>query len=215
MSDIVSPAVHSERMRKPVVRTTEAAEAEALLARGGSLLRYSYEMALDLRIEELPEARPVPRGLTLAAIDRPAAELAAAAETAFPPDHADSAIWAEMNRVSYWEELLSGRVTGPILPRCSRLLVRPQGTVVGAVMVTLMEASDWWSGGPWIPEMFVVPRWQGKGLGGLLLSFVINRCAASGHPRIGLTVSDTNPAKGFYQRFGFRPFLTRWAVEAP
>jgi GNAT superfamily N-acetyltransferase len=151
--------------------------------------------------------------LKMTGIDRSAAEIAAAAESATPPSHVDFSIWVGLDRVGYWKELLRGEVAGPVCIEPSRLLIEPSGSIVGALIVTLMEPSDWWSGGPWIPEMFVIPGWQGRGLGRLLLTFAINACARAGHRYLGLTVSAANPAKRLYDRFGFKAFLTRWAVE--
>lgn len=199
----------------PVIRTTDADEAARLLARGGMLLRHSHDMVLDLSRDITFRSSPPPHGLRMTPVDRQAAEIAAAAELATPPSHPDFPIWAELDRLAYWEELLRGEVTGPVSWDFSRLLVQLSGPLVGAVIVTLMEPSDWWSGGPWIPEIFVAPSWQERGLGRLLLRVAANACAAAGHPSLGLTVSDANPAKRFFERFGFRSFLTRWAIDVP
>ena len=149
----------------------------------------------------------------MAPVESTAAELAAAAATATPTEHVDHHLWQNMDRPSYWKELLGGQVTGPVLPEPSRILLKPRRGLIGAVVVTLWQGLDWWSGGPWIAEMFVVPAFQGQGLGSALLTRAVEACAKAGYERMGLTVSDRNPAKRLYERRGFRVLLTRWVIE--
>lgn len=196
-----------------VLRTTSSKEAENLIDSGARLLRQSHEMILDLAQNSWPPSVPVTDQLRLEDIRRPPAEIAAAAGVATPAGHPDRETWATVDRASYWAQVLSGRVTGPILTEASGLVVDSSGRVVAALAVTAMAPSDWWPGGPWLTEMFVVPALQNRGLGRRLLAHAASACARAGHGLLGLTVTDGNAAERLYQRFGFKRFRTVWAVE--
>jgi GNAT superfamily N-acetyltransferase len=198
----------------PVVRTAEEAEAARLIKAGGRLLRVSREMVLDLTTVRPSPPVPIPEGLSMVAIDRPPAEVAQAAARATPPGHVDHEIWKGFDRPAYWRQLLAGEVSGPLVPAASGLLVDSDGSIGAAVVVTILgPLPDWWSGGPWIPEIFVVPSLQGRGIGTHLLAFAARTCRESGRERLGLTVTDANPAKRLYERFGFRLVRTHWTVS--
>lgn len=79
--------------------------------------------------------------------------------------------------------------------------------------MTAMAGSDWWPGGPWVTEMFVVPTLQNRGLGRRLLAHAAAACAGAGYKRLGLTVTDGNAAERLYRRVGFKRFRTVWAIE--
>ena len=102
---------------------------------------------------------------------------------------------------------------GSVLVVPSRLVRDAGASIVAAVVVASMPASDWWNGDPWIPEIFVVPQLQGRGLGGVLLAHAMHACADAGHQRLGLTVTDGNPAQRLYERYGFRVFRSTWVIE--
>lgn len=161
-------------------------------------------MALELL--PAPGLAWIPRpDLELVALDGAplAAELAAASARSTPPEHVDHGAWAgPENRLAYWGKLLAGEVCGPVLPQ-SELLVEPEGGIAGAVILTRLDPTTWWSGGAWVAETFVVPGRQGLGLGRQLLAHSIAACAAAGLPRVGLTVTDLNPAERLYERLGF------------
>jgi GNAT superfamily N-acetyltransferase len=197
-----------------VARVTDEAEASRLLAAGGRLLRHSHEMVLDLGGASPPEPSALPAGLSLVPLERPAAEIAAAAATATPPGHVDHSTWSLVDRAAYWTRLMAGDVTGPVLAEPSGLVVGPGRGIVAGLVVTLLESrSEWWPGGPWIPELFVVPALQGRGVGGLLLARAARSCRDAGHRLVGLTVTEGNRARRLYERFGFREARTHWTIE--
>ena len=199
-----------------VVRTHDGAEAARLLAAGGRLRRLALDMAVDLEATQIPEARGLTTGFRLEGLDSDIDGIALAAADAVPPDHVDFGIWSGVDRFEYWRQLLAGEgPCGSVLPAASRLLRDQNGAIVGALVVTGMPASEWWSGDPWIPEVFVVSGHQGQGLGGLLVWHAVRACIDGGSPRLGLTVSDGNPARHLYERFGFQPFRTTWLIERP
>jgi GNAT superfamily N-acetyltransferase len=69
-----------------------------------------------------------------------------------------------------------------------------------------------------VAELFVVPAHQGRGLGrALLLRALLLRAIdwshAAGDARIGLTVTDGNPAERLYVSAGFRCRRTLFVLE--
>jgi GNAT superfamily N-acetyltransferase len=124
-------------------------------------------------------------------------------------------VWSGVDRVQYWEELLAGEgPCGSVLGAPSRLARGADGSIVGAVVVAAMPASDSWTGDPWIPEVFVVPESQGRGLGGALLAHAMQACADAGYKRLGLTATRGNPAQRLYERCGFRTIRSTWFCGA-
>jgi GNAT superfamily N-acetyltransferase len=172
-------------------------------------------MVVNIKGARLPAPHAAPTGLLIEALECDVADIAAAAAAATTRDHVDFAIWAGVDRAEYWRLLLNGEgPCGSILPAASRLARRDGGNIVGAAVVTEMKATDWWAAGdPWLPEIFVVPDFQGRGLGAVLLGHALRSCAQAGYERFGLTVSESNPARHLYDRFGFQPFRATWFIE--
>jgi len=142
--------------------------------------------------------------------------IAAAAASAVPLGHVDFGLWSGVDRFEYWRQLLAGEgPCGPVLGEASRVVRDQGGAILGALVVTDMPASGWWAGDAWIPELFVVSGHQGQGLGGLLVGHAVQACVDAGHRRLGLTVSEGNPARHLYERFGFQPFRATWLIERP
>jgi mycothiol synthase len=200
-----------------LVRTQDPMEAERLLRGGHRLRRLAHDMSADLPEPEAPAgAASTPAGFHLVGMDaRTPSQIALAAASATPPDHVDHAVWSAVNREEYWARLLDGDgPCGPVEPGASRLLVGPAAAIAGAIAVTAMAPSAWWRGGAWIPEIFVLPDFQNRGLGRLLLGHAMGAARTSGHPRMGLTVSEGNPARRLYERQGFRVFRSTWFIEA-
>ncbi|HVC42170.1 MAG TPA: GNAT family N-acetyltransferase [Candidatus Saccharimonadales bacterium] len=197
-----------------MARTHDSAEAAELLASGGRLRRLAHDMVIDLEAATIPRTAPMPRGMRVETLDGDEASLAIAAAGALTPTHVDFAIWAGVDRAEYWGRLLAGGgPCGPVLPAASRLIRDMDGAIAGAAIVTAMNATDWWTGDPWVPEIFVVSMYQGRGVGGLLLEHALDACARAGDKHLGLTVSQGNPARRLYERFGFQPFRSTWLIE--
>jgi len=173
-------------------------------------------MAVDLKAAQTPETRGLPAGFRLQRLDSDIDGIALAAAGAVPPGHVDFGIWSGVDRFEYWRQLLAGEgPCGSVLPEASCLVRDQDGAILGALVVTDMPASEWWPGDPWIPEVFVVSGHQGQGLGGLLVGHAVRACVDGDDRRLGLTVSDGNPARHLYERFGFQPFRTTWLIERP
>ena len=178
--------------------------------------RLAYDMAAELKAVQAPETRELPAGVRLARLDSDIDGIALAAAAAVPPGHVDFGIWSGVDRFEYWKQLLAGEgPCGSVLPAASCLVHDQDHAIIGALVVTDMPTSEWWAGDPWIPEVFVVARHQRQGLGGLMLGHAVDACADAGNARLGLTVSDRNPARHLYERIGFQPFRTTWLIERP
>ncbi len=197
-----------------VARTHDGAEAARLLAGGGRLRRLAHDMAADLRATRIAAPHATPPGLVLGPLDADPTSIADAAAAATMPGHVDHGIWLRVDRGEYWRRLLDGDgPCGPVLPAASRLAIDADGAVAGVVVVTEMPATTWWDGDPWIPEIFVVSSFQGRGIGGRLLEHAVGSCARAGSERLGLTVSEGNPARHLYERFGFEAFRSTWLID--
>jgi mycothiol synthase len=199
-----------------VVRTHDEAEAARLLAAGGRQRRFARDMAVDLIAARSPAMGSLPIGTRLETLDSEMDGIAAAAAAAVLPGHVDFGIWSGVDRFEYWRQLLAGEgPCGPVLAEASRVVRDQRGAIVGALVVTDMPASEWWAGDPWIPEVFVVSGHQGQGLGGFLVEHAVRACVDGRRRRLGLTVSEGNPARHLYERFGFQPFRATWLIERP
>jgi mycothiol synthase len=171
-------------------------------------------MAADLRTTGVAAPHAPPSGLVLGPLDADPTNIADAAAAATMPGHVDYGIWLGVDRGEYWRQLLDGHgPCGPVLAAASRLVLDADGAIAGVVVVTKMPLTAWWAGDPWIPEIFVVSSFQGRGLGGLLLEHAVGSCARAGSERLGLTVSEGNPARRLYERFGFEAFRTTWLID--
>ncbi|WP_081686686.1 GNAT family N-acetyltransferase [Chitinilyticum litopenaei] len=64
---------------------------------------------------------------------------------------------------------------------------------------------DWWSGDEcFIDECFIVPQWQGNGLGRWLIEAVSAELMAEGISLLSLLTIRQLPAAGFYRHLGFQ-----------
>ena len=179
-------------------------------------MRHGHDMVL-----ELESVRPgpdwdrldVPNGLRLAGLTEAAPRLGAAMFAAYQPGHPDAPASAEEAERRAREVMAGG--PGPVLePPSVALVDTSDEAVVGAVVVSRLGPARWgWGGGPWVAELFVVPGHQGRGLGRALLRRTIAWSHAAGEPRIGLTVTDGNPAELLYASAGFRRRRTLFVLE--
>jgi GNAT superfamily N-acetyltransferase len=194
--------------------TTSPDEAAALRAAGARLVRHGHDMVLDLPAGSAEP--PLPDGLTLRSGVAPVPAMVRARLAAYPPGHPDagpSGRPAEEHERDL-VELLTGRAAGLVLEDASAVAADAAGAVVGAVIVTRIQPEAWgWPGGPWVADVLVVPAWQGRGLGRAMLRRAIARCTAAGEARIGLTVTDGNPAERLYRELGFQRRRTLYVLD--
>ena len=83
----------------------------------------------------------------------------------------------------------------------------PTGKVVGTGTAWF---NDHFAGAPWgrVHWMAVLPAYQGRGLGKVLMSVICRRLRELGHQRAYLTTSTARvPAVGLYLKFGFEPLI--------
>ena len=185
----------------------------ALVAAGGRPCRHAHALSRDLVADPAPRAwlePPVPPGIELTPVDRPAIDLAPAAHAAYPPDHPDFAEIPEPDAPEHeLDDILAGRVRGPLLP-CSGLAVAADGSVVGAILVNGADGEPPF-GGPWVTQLFRHP--DARGVGAPLLRRAPALATRDGLPAVGLAVTHDNPAMALYLAHGFRDKLNTLSVE--
>lgn len=187
------------RRRLPGVRlsTQDEPTAELLTDGGLPLVRVATDMLRDL--DDLPDRREV--AVSPARYDE--ALLPLLRETSENVDTHVRAVRA----------LFDQGLPAPLLPSASgRALV--DGDVAGHV---LTGGPAPWSPEPtaWVFDLAVRAAQQGRGLGAALLMHALHGAREVGVVRIGLTVTDGNPARRLYQAAGFRPHLRSWSVAVP
>ncbi|HYW25922.1 MAG TPA: GNAT family N-acetyltransferase [Terriglobales bacterium] len=194
--------------------TTSPEEAAALQEAGARLVRHAHDMVLALPARG---AQPrIPDGITLRTGIAPVPAMVRVRLLAYPPGHPDAGFSGRSaaDHEQDLTELLSGRLVGSVLEDASAVTTDAAGAVAGAVVVTRIGPEPWgWAGGPWVADVMVVPAWQGRGLGRALLLHAITRCSAAGEARIGLTVTDGNPAERLYAALGFQRRRTLYVLE--
>ncbi|WP_431968023.1 GNAT family N-acetyltransferase [Actinacidiphila sp. bgisy160] len=185
---------------------------EQLVRHGARVLRHAHGMERDLVADPPPRewaSVPLPDGLRVVPCDRAAHELFPAWRAAFSPGHPDHHQGSDEEALdAQLAPLLSGAVLGPVLA-CSTLAVDGAGHVVAGVVVTDRD------GRPWVATVFRQPESRYAGLGSRLLRRMLADAAAGGLARIGLAVSDANPARGLYEQLGFAVTDTSLTVLVP
>jgi len=184
-----------------------------LVAAGGRARRHGHVMSRDLLRDPAPPVwrePPLPAGMRLTPVDRPAFDLAPACLAAYPRTHPDfDHIPAPERPELELEEIISGRLMGPLLG-CSGLAVGEGGAVLGAVLVNGTSGQPP-TGGPWIAQLFRHPA--ARGTGGPLLRRALALATLDGLPAIGLAVTHGNPARALYAAHGFAEVLESLTVE--
>jgi hypothetical protein len=161
-----------------------------LVAAGGRPKRHGHTLSRDLARDPAPPdwlEPPVPAGMRLTPVDRPALDLAPACLAAYPREHPDfDHIPTPETPEVELEEIISGRMMGPLLP-CSGLAVGEDGAVLGAVLVNATDGEPP-TGGPWISQFFRHP--DARGIGAPLLRRALALATRDGLPALGGPRSD-------------------------
>jgi len=89
-------------------------------------------------------------------------------------------------------------------PKFAALIAERGGQPVGFALYTFNYSV--WTGarGIFVEDIWVVPGARRGGVARALMRALAKECAANGWRRIDLNVLDWNPARGFYERLGFR-----------
>ena len=94
-------------------------------------------------------------------------------------------------------------------PKFAALIAERGGAPVGFALYTF-NYSVWTAArGIFIEDIWVVPEERRGGVARALMAALAGECAAKGFKRIDLNVLDWNPARGFYERLGFR-WIRNW-----
>ncbi|WP_422003111.1 GNAT family N-acetyltransferase [Reyranella sp.] len=94
-------------------------------------------------------------------------------------------------------------------PQFAALIAERDGNPVGFLLYTF-NYSVWTAArGVFVEDIWVVPAERRGGAARALMQALARECVAKGYKRIDLNVLDWNPARGFYERLGFR-WIRTW-----
>ena len=94
-------------------------------------------------------------------------------------------------------------------PQFAALIAERDGRPVGMALYTF-NYSVWTAArGIFIEDIWVVPEARRGGVARALMRALARECLDKGYRRIDLNVLDWNPARGFYERLGFR-WIRTW-----
>jgi GNAT superfamily N-acetyltransferase len=191
------------------VVTDDDALVAALVKLGGTIQRrgHDYEYDVSKAPDEWAET-PAPQGFALSN-DLDAAGLVEAHALANPPGHPDHE--ADLDHLDDLRSMIDGKVLGPCVREATWQAADADGPC-GAVIVVDREGAIRRG---WVVEVFVHPKHQGRGLGRVLLQRAVAGTRAAGIPRLGLVVSDGNPARKAYDALGFTHLRSGTNVDLP
>jgi len=188
--------------------TEDDALVDVLVADGGTIQRRGHDYEYDLRAVPSGWAEtPAPQGFQLSCDLDPEA-LAEAHTLANPPGHPDHE--PSLDHVEDLRAMVAGKVIGANVPTATWQISSDEDGPCGAVLV-----SDRRHPLCWVLDVFVHPRHQGRGLGGVLLRRSVAGAAEAGYETLGLVVSDGNPARRAYDAVGFRHLRSGTNVDLP
>lgn len=94
-------------------------------------------------------------------------------------------------------------------PQFAALIAERGAKPVGFILYTF-NYSVWTAArGIFIEDIWVVPEERRGGVARALMQGLARECVAKGYKRIDLNVLDWNPARGFYERLGYR-WIRNW-----
>ena len=94
-------------------------------------------------------------------------------------------------------------------PQFAALIAERAGKPVGLALYTF-NYSVWTAArGIFVEDIWVVPEERRGGVARALMVALAEECAIKGYKRIDLNVLDWNPARGFYEKIGFR-WIKNW-----
>jgi GNAT superfamily N-acetyltransferase len=179
----------------------------ALIAGGGTKVRHGHLFSYDFRAKSPPRTWDTPAGIRLTDVDRPVADLLAAHEAAYPPDHPDHEFFPGDDAVEL-EAVIAGKRYGPLLAG-SGLAVAEDGAVVGGILLGTLEGGDPPAYGPWVLDIFRAPGHRGVGR-----ALLARALALATVDTLGLIVTHGNDsARSLYEALGFTLVSTALVVQ--
>lgn len=191
------------------VVTDDDGLVDALVAGGGRIQRRGHDYEYDVSTAPAEWAEtPAPQGFHLSN-DLDAAGLVEAHTLANPPGHPDHE--SDLDHLDDLQSMIDGKVLGPRVPEATWQVADADGPC-GAVIVVDRRGEERRG---WVVEVFVHPKHQGRGLGRVLLQRAVAGTHRAGLPKLGLVVSDGNPARYAYDALGFRHLRSGTNVDIP
>lgn len=163
--------------------------------------RYYMEMRLSDRESR---ATPLPVGICIAPWDLSHAALCAEIVLRSYSHETDSLICEDYCSLpgceSYLHSLVENPGCGIFLDRASFMALGPQGAPCGLIIGSKISSTS-----AMIPQISILPEYQGKGLGNALIRRSLEEFARMGFPFVTLAVTQDNQrALEWYQRLGFK-----------
>jgi GNAT superfamily N-acetyltransferase len=195
----------------------DSALGAQLQARGARIVRRADELTYNLDAHPVPAAWARPAlapGLSIAALDQPAEELANIWSSAYPQDHVDYDPRAQGPAgIDFLGRILRGDVLGPLLPYSGSVTTRDGGTVAACIITDRPGVPP--HGGVWVTELFRDPDPEYAGTGRALLQRALALAGADGRAAVGLVVSVGNPASELYLDLGFDLVMSSVSLILP
>lgn len=205
------------------VMTDDVALASAFVVAGANLVIGRTYLAYDLDAAPPPlewAGPALPDGIRIVGPhDAGVAALEALEAVAYPPGHVDYDEVVAARRDGDMATLLDGRMIGPLLEDGSAVAVEESsGRAVAAVLACNWDgagADTPWTGGPYVADVFRHPDLRGSGIGKALLQRTLVVCSLDGATRVGMAVTEGNPAALLYEAIGFRPIGRKRVLDLP
>ncbi len=189
-------------------------------------MRHAHVLTRDLVCDPAPEAWATPSlapAIRVVPLDGARVEeLDELWSSAFPPGHVDRPSGSAEDGRSRVGGLLDGAL-GPVLDVSGMALdvgagpADPTGTGGRVVAACIVARADGEAphGGPWVGELMRLPGERWSGLGAVLLRRALALATGQGLPALTLVVTEGNPARGLYERLGFRQVLEARTLLLP
>jgi GNAT superfamily N-acetyltransferase len=209
--DEVAPVLYTALPGHRVV-TFDDALVDGLVTLGGRVARRAHDYAYDLATVPASYAESTaPQGFRLSQ-DLDAVALAAVHDAALPPGHVDHE--PGFDHLADVRAMLAGEILGPLVPEACWQVSDDEGPCGAVFVVDRPETQDM-PRQAWVVDVFVHPRAQGRGAGGTLLRRALAGARAAGFDRLGLVVTDGNPARAAYEALGFTYGKSGTNVDIP
>ncbi len=124
--------------------------------------------------------------------------------------------WAEWGHadpggsLASWTEGLRRRTNRERIP--TTYVALDGGELLGSATLVEHDMATRRDLSPWLAGLYVAPAHRGRGVGSALVRHAVRRAAAMGVGRLYLY---TGPARGFYERLGWRPIADEWYEGQP